>query len=163
MSSQPGNHVLKFIKGLYRSDPSARRLFEHAAARQRDARASTIEQVMAVCDIARADAVSLARQLQNAGCGEFRIGRRGSHSRIEWRYSLISLGQAASGESEDLEQPDREALELEHNGASDSATKDMPASRIQSTGTAMTIAEAKNGLSVAFGVPVSAVEITIKG
>jgi hypothetical protein len=101
-------------------------------------------------DISRGDAVALARKLEEAGCGEFVVGRRGSKSRFVWAYSCIAIGQVASGEASTLEKPDNpepeDVDEEEETGGASS----------------LTIAQAKLALAKSLGVSVSNIEIIIK-
>src|SRR6266540_1057649 len=91
------------VKDLYEVDTNAAKLFDWLAERKRASAATSIESIAWKVGITRWEAVALARQLDEAGCGQFKNGRRGSKSRIEWTYNCIQLGKAASGESVAIE------------------------------------------------------------
>ena len=44
------------------------------------------------------------RKLGELGCGIYVMGRRGQPSRLKWRVGMVSLGQAAAGQSAQVEQ-----------------------------------------------------------
>ena len=96
--------TVRAVQELYDQNPHAKQLFEWTASLQRDATATTIDRIVQVLRISRKAAVSLAKELKVAGCGEFIVGRRGSQSRFEWSYSRVSLGQVAVGETEEIEE-----------------------------------------------------------
>lgn len=92
------------IRSLYEQNPDATRLFDWTASLQNDTTETSIDRMVTMLGISRSAVVGLARQLQEAGCGEFIVGRRGSPSRFRWAYSRVSLGQVASGEAEEIEE-----------------------------------------------------------
>ena len=154
------NDLVASLKKLYATSPPARDWLDHAAGRKRDAQASSIERLMAVCDVGRADAVSLARQFDEIACADFKVGRRGQKSRLEWRYSLTSLGKAASGETESLDQIDRDADEMEDDDAAESSEADQSPPSPQSA--ARLVLKAKEALSRDLGIPMGSIEIIIR-
>ena len=95
--------TVQAVQTLYDQNLHAKQLFDWTASLQRDATATTIDRITQVQGISRKAAVSLAKELNGAGCGEFIVGRRGSPSRFEWSYSRVSLGQVAAGETEEIE------------------------------------------------------------
>ena len=153
MTSNMNNRVIKAIRDLYKGDDIARRLFDQSAERERDATATSIDRLTHVLGVSREEAVGLAQRLQEAGCGQFIIGRRGHKSRFAWGYSCISLGQAAAGETTELEEPENPMPEAEEEAASLEPAGVPPR---------MNIAEAKRALSLSLGVPESAIEISIR-
>jgi hypothetical protein len=145
MTYNPEDEVIKAVRWLYANNPLARQLFDLNAQRERDARSTSIEVLERKLDIDRSDAIALARELDEAGCGVFKRGRRGWSSRLEWNYSCIGLGKAAAGEQialgrPELPQDDEEAEEAE----------------------SMTIYEAKAALAQSLGVSVDQIEIHIR-
>ena len=94
------------VCALYSEDADARQFFEWAATRKRDVTETSIDRMIQKLRIHRSTAISLARKLEEADCGEFVVGRRGSQSRLRWKYSLTSLGRVAIGETEDIEEAD---------------------------------------------------------
>jgi len=125
------NNVLKTdlvagLRGLYQKDEVARRLFDNLAGRQRDWRVTPASHAAFLAGASHGQIVTLFRKLDELGAGEFKIGRRGSKTRIEWLYGMRSLGAAAMGaagqpeaidptqvEDIEAEAPDGEALEVE--------------------------------------------------
>jgi hypothetical protein len=153
MTSDISKSVIDAIRKLYRSNSAAQALFDWTAQRERDATATSIVNFSNRLGISRGEAVGLARALEQAGCGQFVVGRRGQPSRFEWRFSCISLGQAAAGEDVKLEAaedplPESEEEKLE----ADDAAAEHP----------LTLSQAKLALSRSLGVPIENIEITIK-
>lgn len=145
--------VVEAVRSLYASDQNAKALFDHSAAREKDASSTSIDRIAHVVGISRPEALALAKSLEHARCGQFVVGRRGWKSRFIWAYSCISLGKAASGQDSILQEP------------SDEAGTDSIAAR-QSNGElavdGLTIADAKNALAASLGISPSNIEITIK-
>lgn len=153
MTDNMDQKVIKAVRELYKQDDTARRLFDRWAERERDASATSIDRLHHLLGISREEAVGLAQRLEQAGCGQFIVGRRGHKSRFAWAYSCISLGQVAAGETSELEEPDDPLPEAEEEaGAIESASAPI---RIN-------VAEAKRALSQSLGVPESAIEILIR-
>jgi hypothetical protein len=98
-------------------------------------------------EINRGDAVALARALEIAGCGEFKVGRRGAPSRFVWSYSCIGLGKAAAGEPIALEQAENPQDDEEEETGS--------------TPEVLTIAQAKAALARSSGISIDQIEIKI--
>ncbi len=97
MTNYINSETIKKINTLYKENLVARNLFDWAAARQRNAKETTIDTLGRVLCLSRSAAVSLARQLNKAGCGKFVTGRHGCQSRFIWAHNCISLGRVASG------------------------------------------------------------------
>jgi hypothetical protein len=103
-----GNIDLKALRNLYQSDKVARAFLDYAARRQRNAVETPVDRVRMNlrhegCAASRKDTIELFRKLADIGCGEFVVGRRGRESRFLWSVGLVSVGRAASGESEEIE------------------------------------------------------------
>lgn len=152
MTSNMDESVVKSVRALYKKDEAARELFDQCADRERDASATSIDRMTYKLGISREEAVGLAQRLEEAGCGEFVVGRRGHKSRFVWAYSCISLGQVAAGETTLLEKPDDPLPETD-----DERETASPGSQSR-----MTIQEAKRALSDSLGVSESAIEILIR-
>lgn len=140
--------VKKPITSLYKKNELARNLFDKNAERSRDTSATSIDSLAWKLNISRGDAVALARELEAAGCGTFKNGRRGSKSRFEWAFSCILLGKAAAGEQVQLEEPE------------DPQDEDKPGDTGGAQG--MTIAEAKSAIAIRLGISTAQIEISIK-
>lgn len=150
--------VIRAVREMYRSDEIARRLFDWLASCSRDAAATTIDRIGWVLRVNRGEAVALAKRLEEAGCGDFVLGRRGQKSRFRWKYSRISLGQVASGEAEEVEEPDQPLTEEEEEEENERDTRSDGADKRP-----LTIAEAKAMLARSLGVSEDRIEITIRG
>ncbi|MGD0335224.1 MAG: hypothetical protein ABSA90_18525 [Xanthobacteraceae bacterium] len=146
MNKNPAEDVIKAIQALYNGNPIAQQLFDMNAERERDATTSSLDVISRKLEISRGDAVALARELEAAGCGIFKVGRRGAPSRFKWAYSCIGLGKAAAGEPIQLEQAENpQDDEEELDAAFDH----------------MTIAQAKAALARSLGISVNQIEIRI--
>ena len=153
MTSDITKNVIAAIRQLYRSNSAAQALFDWTASRERDATATSIDRLSNRLGISRGEAVALARALEQAGCGLFVVGRRGQPSRIEWNFSCISLGQAATGEDVKLEAAEDPLPECEED-----RLEAAEATPIQ----LLTLLDAKAALSRSLGVPVENIEITVR-
>ena len=152
MTKDLAQQIISAIRTLYRTDASARALFDWTASRTRDATATSIDRIAYQLGLSRGDAVALARKLEAAGCGEFVVGRRGQKSRFVWAYSCISLGQAASGEASEIEEVENPLPEDEGSPEQSGLGEELK----------LTIAEAKAALANSLGVPASSIEIIVK-
>ncbi len=148
--------LIEKIKNLYRTDTNAQKLFDWMAQRERDATFTTLDRICQLFSISRGDAVTLARRLKDANCGDFIVGRRGQKSRFIWFYSCISLGQAASGESTDIAEPENPMTEEDPIIDTDNNSSKIGDPVV------LTIAEAKSALAISLGVPITCIEITVR-
>src|SRR5258705_146225 len=120
MTNDLADYVVKAIRDLYKKNPHAQEFFDLNARRERDASFTSLDLISRKLEISRGEAVALARELDEAGCGQFVVGRRGSKSRFEWEYSCIGLGKAAAGEpiqlekAENPEDEENEDMEEQH-------------------------------------------------
>lgn len=109
----------KKLRQLYGSSAAARHVLDHFASRERNWQSTTVDRIHANvaaegAEISRADIILVFRELEACGCGGFKAGRKGWPSRFEWAVSLVSVGQAAAGETEQIEQiTDAESSEEE--------------------------------------------------
>jgi hypothetical protein len=107
----------KRLRQLYASNPAARHVLDHFASRERNWRSTTVDRIHTNvlaegADVSRADIIAVFRELEAAGCGSFKAGRKGWVSRFEWAVSFVSVGRAAAGETEQIEQiPEDERTE----------------------------------------------------
>ena len=58
------------------------------------------------------------RKLESFGCGSFKVGRKGHQSRFEWDVKMVGVGQAAAGETEQVEEVSPEEAGEENRGNS---------------------------------------------
>lgn len=81
------------------------------------------------CGLSKAEAIKLFRALENAGCGEFRVGRRSKKTRIVWSQSAITLAkEVLTGGADD---------HRSHQATADKAPSARSPAIVQSSGTAM--------------------------
>lgn len=100
---------MQAIKRLYAEDSVAKAAFEYFAVRQRNGSLTKVNRLLGVLlnDGHKASYVQVRdflRKLGELGCGVYVIGRRGQPSRLIWRVGMVSLGQAAAGQSAQVEQ-----------------------------------------------------------
>lgn len=141
MNTRIEPEVKNRIRKLYSDSPLAKDFLDWCAKHQRDVRETKIDRIMHVMEVSRSDAVALAKALDEAGCGEFVVGRRGASSRFVWHHSRINLGQIASGEVDELEEWVEPASEDEEP---------------------LTIPKAKTLLAASLGLDPSQIEISIR-
>ena len=55
-------------------------------------------------NVPQGDVIWVFRKLKNFGCGSFKVGRKGHQSRFEWDVKMVGVGQAAAGETEQVEE-----------------------------------------------------------
>jgi hypothetical protein len=88
--------------------------FEWAAARQNDSAETTVDTVKRKGRLDHGQAIALLKGLDAAGVGRLIVGRRGQKTRIEWYFSLRSIGSAAMGLS-GLTEIDGDSDEVAHD------------------------------------------------
>ena len=99
----------KKLRQLYKDKPAARAVLDHLASRERNWSSTTVDRIQTNVgtnggDVSRADIVGVFRELEASGCGTFKAGRKGWPSRFEWAVQMVSVGQAAAGETEKVEE-----------------------------------------------------------
>lgn len=94
------------LRDLYRDNDVARRLFDDLAGRQKDRSMTPASRAAYLANASHGEIVTLFRRLDSLGAGEFKIGRRGAKTRIEWLFSMRSLGEVAKGEANQPEEID---------------------------------------------------------
>jgi NAD-dependent DNA ligase len=157
MNKDIEDHKIAGLRELYQLTPAARAVFDWAASRTNDAAETNLDRIMQKTQVSRSEAVDMARRLDDLGCGVFVVGRKGAKSRIRWNYSLKSMGQAAQGHTDSLD-------ELDSDVAEDVVDQQLISTTEPSIGdVTLTIPEAKRQLALAFGVTPEAIEITIRG
>lgn len=116
------------LRRLYQTDDVARRLLDNLANRQKDRHVTPASRAAVLADASHGEIVALLRKLDQIGAGEFKVGRRGSKTRIEWLYSQRGLGQAAQGaavQPEQIEAVDPAELEDEAEPAGETSDDDV--------------------------------------
>jgi hypothetical protein len=156
MTNHIGSRLKNDLEALYTRDEGARAFFAWAANRKNDAVETNVDRISNVIQSSYSEARDLAKRLCEIGSGDFIIGRKGWKSRIRWKFSLRSLGQAARGDNVELEEVDQDLVDetrdqVEIVSSSDGATSKK-----------LTISEAKQRLAESLGVSPESIEITIK-
>lgn len=137
--------VIANVRRLYANDENAKIFLDWMASKERDRWGTSIDTVIDVIDDSRQEAYRLLAELEEAGCGTVKRGRRGSKTRIEWAYSRVELGRAAAGEIEEVDEIDQDAMDPDE-GAEEAG---------------VTVPEAKRLLALTLGVDPEQIEITI--
>ena len=111
---------LELLRALYGEHDSAKAVLDHFASRERNWKTTTIDRIYSNLSyhVSRGDIIWVFRELEKCGCGRFVVGRRGQPSRFEWSVEMVGVGQAAAGETDQLEEVSPED-EREENGDND--------------------------------------------
>lgn len=152
--------IIEEIRRLAAANKTIQDLFDYLSRRARSSKIVKIDQFCKILDISSKQAVDLCRTLERAGCGRFITGRRGHRSRFEWYFNFIKLGKAAAGEAIELGNADDSAQGKDDRRFDDDVMQDAPPAGSQLPVTS--IVEAKSALAQSLGVPLAAVEITVK-
>jgi hypothetical protein len=127
---------LKALKSLYASDSAAKAVLDEFASRQRNQQTTKLEQLLfrlnnSGIGVAKGDVIDVLRRLDEFGCGNFRTGRKGHPTRFEWKYDLVSVGKAAAGGTQAVEEIQLPADQ--DNGDEEVSAKAIPEGAIQHT------------------------------
>lgn len=94
------------LQSLYRNERFAS-FFDWASQFKNDVSQTTVSRIQAQMesgsDDRRSSALDFCKKLESAGCGKLVLGRHGRKSRMEWAYTLRSIGAVARGDADDLE------------------------------------------------------------
>ena len=112
---------IKKLRKLYLEDDSARAVLDHFASRERNWGTTTIDRIHSNLlnegqNVYRGDVIQVFRKLEDCGCGSFMVGRKGWKSRFEWNVQMVGVGQAAAGETEQVEEVSQEEKGEENEG-----------------------------------------------
>lgn len=77
-------------------------IFEMLSKKEQPVKATTVDSIVSSSHLSRAQVIDLFKKLAEAGAGEFRMGRRGQPTRIEWAYNLSDVGKLALGEADEI-------------------------------------------------------------
>jgi len=101
------------IRNLTSSSTVAQAFFEQLAGRVKNYRVTTVDHAIRLTGgSSRKQVVDLFKKMEELGLGHFIVGRRNGTSRFEWSVGMVETGQAALGESEDIEAIDESELEI---------------------------------------------------
>ena len=98
---------------LYQSDAAAKAILDKFSDFKKRMRETSAARAAVLADASHSEILALFRKFDSIGAGEFKAGRRGSKTRIEWKYSVQSLGAAAKGVATKLEDVETNELEDE--------------------------------------------------
>ncbi|MBK8230679.1 MAG: hypothetical protein IPK72_08890 [Candidatus Eisenbacteria bacterium] len=106
------------LRKIYKESAEARAVFDHFASRARNWSTTTVGRIQANVEaagavVSRGNVIDVFKALEDAGCGKFKIGRKGWESRFEWSAQMVSVGQAAAGEPVKVEEVTKEEAEGE--------------------------------------------------
>ncbi|MBO0733484.1 MAG: hypothetical protein J2P49_04045 [Methylocapsa sp.] len=152
--------IVEELRQLAAANKVVRDLFDYLSKRARSSKFIRIDQFCKILDISSKQAVYICRTLERSGCGKFITGRRGHRSRFEWHFNFIKLGKAAAGEEIEFVSGDDSVLVSEDRWFDEEVMQDKPSAGSQTP--AISIVEAKTALAQSLGVPLTAVEITVK-
>ena len=96
------------LRGLYSADKTARALFDNLARRVNNSREQNVDQLERSLakdgvDASRRDLTHVLKELQQAGCGEYIVGRKGHPSRFRWDVEMVAVARYAAGISTDID------------------------------------------------------------
>ena len=105
MPSQSAAYVTR-LRSLYQNERFAS-FFDWASEFKNDVSQTTVSRIQAQMesgsDDRRSPALDFCKKMEAAGCGKLVLGRHGKKSRMEWAYTLRSIGAVARGDVDDLE------------------------------------------------------------
>lgn len=110
------------IRTVYAKSANAKALLDHFAERQKNASETAVDTVLSTLnrgglEATRNEIVSILRDLEEAGAGQFIVGRKGHPSRFVWQGSSTEIGNIArnsaptrTGQQEPLAKPSVEEV-----------------------------------------------------
>jgi hypothetical protein len=90
------------LRLIYRSSAVARWVLEDFARREQSLRETTVDTLQKRLEaggrtVDRRSLIDLFKQLSDAGCAEFTVGRKGRKTRLRWLEDQIRVGKIAAG------------------------------------------------------------------
>ncbi|MCW1413353.1 hypothetical protein OLZ32_34635 [Rhizobium sp. 1AS11] len=101
------------LRGIYKRDNNARAMLDSFAARKKAVSVSYADRIAFLVKLSYSEVIRIFKELEGIGCGEFKNGRKGYKTRMEWSHSLISLGEVAKGEAVSVEAINPDDLDAE--------------------------------------------------
>jgi hypothetical protein len=119
--------VSEALRQLYDKEPDFGKAFDYLASRSNNAAETKVERLAYLTDLPRNRIIQFMRAMEGLGLGQFIVGRKQWPSRFKWSVGLISVGQVASRESDevstdDLDEGSEEEMEL----AAEAVTYEVP-------------------------------------
>lgn len=95
------------LRRFYKED-RFRVFFDWAARFKNDVSKTTLDTIERelrrdVSGVTRTQVLEFCKDLERIGCGTFVLGRRGHPSRMEWRWTIRSIGAFACSQADDIE------------------------------------------------------------
>jgi hypothetical protein len=115
------------LTSLYAKEPDFRKIFDYLASRSNNASETKVDRLAYLTGLSRSRVVQFMRELERLELGQFIVGRKQWPSRFRWGVGLISVGQVATKESDELstEAPE-DVPEDEMELAADAVTYEVP-------------------------------------
>lgn len=122
MVLESGKVDFNCLRKLYSENDHAQAVLDHFASRERNWGTTTVDRIHTNLrsegeDLSRGDLISVFRELENCGCGNFVAGRKGYSSRFEWIVEMVGVGLAAAGEIEHVDEVSEEEAGEEEPGS----------------------------------------------
>ncbi|MBE9064065.1 hypothetical protein [cf. Phormidesmis sp. LEGE 11477] len=96
------------LRDLYGSNEVVSQLCDDMATRERNQSETKLSRMIARLEKAgssaqKSEVIAAFRILENCGCGQYVVGRRGHASRFVWAFSSLETCQAAQGKRDSVE------------------------------------------------------------
>jgi len=140
----------------YKEGKGWRELFDALASYQKPMKELTAERGAEISGLAYETVVTGMKELSQLGVGEFKFGRRGGKTRIEWGYSPGSIGRVAQGRQETLD------AYAETEGEEDEAENEPVTALADPISVPALIERAKRSLAEQLGVATERIDIIIR-
>jgi hypothetical protein len=104
----------KKLTELYKKSPAARSMLDEFARRERNKSETKVDNLLHLRvesrPITRGEIIEVFQELEQIGCGDFIVGRKGHRSRFRWGVALTTVARAAAGEDLQIENLSEEDL-----------------------------------------------------
>lgn len=98
----------KDIMAIVALSDTAKVFLESLANRDKNRKVTTVDQVVSRYKVPRRDVIEMFKAMDEAGLGAFILGRRNQPSRFSWTTRMKDVGQAAIGETEEIDEIDED-------------------------------------------------------
>lgn len=102
MNKKINDSAVPALQKILQDNPWAKDFFRWAALRTNNTQSTAIDRIETKTGIGYYDVISLMKMLEREGLVRFIAGRKGHKSRVEWNFSIKSIGEAALGETVSL-------------------------------------------------------------
>lgn len=139
------DQVIKSVKVLCSKSIFIEKFFEDFSVMKKNVITTTVDSLVSNHQMSRTEAIDTLKRIADTNCGEYKIGRRGKKTRLDWKYSTKNLGLGLIQTGSQLNQ----ALIVSEEGREDEVPE-------------LTISNAKKLLAKSLGIKPEQVEIQIK-